>query len=49
MKVLLYRDCRTLNNIQLSNVTKDGVEISEPYKLQTQWEFKRYVHPNDTQ
>jgi len=47
-RVLLYRDCRTLNNIQLAKITKAGVEISQPYKLETYWEFKRFVNPDDS-
>lgn len=45
MKVLLYRDCRTLNSIQIANITSKGVEITEPYKLDTKWEYKRFVDP----
>lgn len=45
MNVLFYRDCRTINRYHLGKVTKEGVEISEPYSLQTQWEFKRFINP----
>lgn len=37
MRVLYYRDARTINNIQLAKITKDGVSISEPYQLESTW------------
>lgn len=49
MTVLFYRDCRTVNRYHLGKVTKEGVEISEPYSLKTQWEFKRFVNPQAVQ
>lgn len=33
MRVLYYRDCRTINRFQLSTVTAAGVNISEPYEV----------------
>ncbi|KAJ2829659.1 Proteasome subunit beta type-7 [Coemansia erecta] len=37
MRVLLYRDCRTFNRLRRAKVTAQGVEISEPYALETNW------------
>jgi len=37
MKVLYYRDCRASSRIQLAKVSADGVLISEPYELETDW------------
>lgn len=37
MKVLFYRDCRSCSRIQLAKVSDDGVLISEPYELETDW------------
>lgn len=38
MRVLFYRDARTINKMQLAVVTKNGVTISEPYALKTVWQ-----------
>jgi len=37
MKIMFYRDARTINNIQVARVKKDNVSISEPYSLPTYW------------
>jgi 20S proteasome subunit beta 7 len=37
MRVLYYRDCKTINRMQLAIANKDGVKISEPYSLDTKW------------
>ncbi|KAI9141807.1 nucleophile aminohydrolase [Paraphysoderma sedebokerense] len=39
MRVLFYRDARSLNKIQLTVVNSAGVKISEPYSLDTEWSF----------
>lgn len=44
MRVLYYRDARSLNRIQLATVSKvDGVRISSPYELQTDWSIAHTV------
>jgi 20S proteasome subunit beta 7 len=48
MRVLFYRDGRTINKFQTANITAEGVEISKPYSLDTQWKFKKFVHPTET-
>jgi len=37
LRVLFYRDARALNRIQIATVTAEGVTISEPYELSTDW------------
>ncbi|KAL4399165.1 Proteasome subunit beta type-7 [Malassezia pachydermatis] len=39
MRVLFYRDARSLNRFQVAKVTNDGVHISEPYSVSTEWGF----------
>jgi len=38
MKVMFYRDARAFDRIQLATITAQGVEISEPYELKTNWD-----------
>ena len=40
MAVMFYRDCRTINKIQVADCTATGVTISEPKMLETQWKYK---------
>ena len=49
MKILFYRECKTLNRIQRAKVTADGVEISEPYALPTEWSFGEGIRGFGTQ
>jgi len=37
MRVLFYRDARTINKVQLATITAEGPWISEPYELSTDW------------
>ena len=46
MRVLFYRDCRTINKYNIAKVTAEGVQISKPYSLKTKWDFKRFVKPD---
>ncbi|GAA5918834.1 hypothetical protein JCM1841_002762 [Sporobolomyces salmonicolor] len=39
MKVLFYRDARSLNKFQIATVTKGGVTIGEPQQAETHWGF----------
>ncbi|KAJ1678528.1 Proteasome subunit beta type-7 [Spiromyces aspiralis] len=43
LRVLYYRDTRSLNVYQIGKVTDGGVEISEPLHLDSDWEFGRNV------
>ena len=48
IRVCYYRDARAINKYQIATVTaKDGVNISAPFTLDTQWNFKRFVDPAD--
>lgn len=48
MRVLFYRDGRTINRFQLARCDSNGVYISDPYSLSTEWEFARFVNPQLT-
>jgi len=37
MKVLFFRDARSLNRIQVATITEQGANISAPYELATDW------------
>ncbi|GAA6006434.1 hypothetical protein JCM10207_004934 [Rhodosporidiobolus poonsookiae] len=39
MKVLFYRDARSINKFQIATVTAAGVEIGEPQEAPTEWGF----------
>ena len=45
MRVLWYRDTRALNKIQLAKMTAAGTVISEPYSVDTKWNFRSFVQP----
>lgn len=50
MKVLFYRDARSLDSYSLAVVTKDGVELSETEKLEKQsWAFADRIKGYGTQ
>jgi 20S proteasome subunit beta 7 len=42
MKVLWYRDARSLNRIQIARVDKNGTHISEPQEVETRWVYKGF-------
>ncbi|KAI0340995.1 proteasome endopeptidase complex beta subunit [Trametopsis cervina] len=39
MRVLFYRDARSLNKYQIGTVTEKGVTISDPIIIETSWSF----------
>jgi 20S proteasome subunit beta 7 len=45
LRVLFYRDCRALNRIQIAKATKEGVLVSEPYTLETDWSLAVFKEP----
>jgi 20S proteasome subunit beta 7 len=47
MRVLFYRDARSLNRIQRAIVTSKGIEISEPYELDTDWKIGEIKYHSD--
>ncbi|EFC45767.1 proteasome subunit beta [Naegleria gruberi] len=42
MKVLYYRDARSINKIQIATANETGLNVTEPYSLQTEWAFKGF-------
>lgn len=42
LKVLFYRDARSLNKIQIATIEESSIEISEPYSLETEWTYKGF-------
>ena len=45
LKVLFYRDARTINKVQLATVTAAGPTVSEPYEVDTDWQVGNIVYP----
>lgn len=43
MKVLYYRDARSLNRYQIATITQAGMEISEPKSAETSWSIASMV------
>jgi len=43
MKVLFYRDARSLNKFQIGKISKAGVEISDAITIQTEWSFAENI------
>ncbi len=39
LRVLFYRDARSLNKFQVATITASGVSISEAQSLATEWSF----------
>ncbi|KAL3134988.1 hypothetical protein ABBQ32_007942 [Trebouxia sp. C0010 RCD-2024] len=46
LKVCYYRDKNSINKFQVAKVTADGVDICEPFALETNWDFKAFVNPS---
>lgn len=47
LKVCYYRDKNSINKFQLATVTKEGVSISDPFALQTEWSYQLFHHPSE--
>ena len=43
MRILIYKDARNGEKIQICKITKKGVEIEEPYTISTTWTHKQFV------
>lgn len=43
MRVLFYRDARSLNKVQIADVSDEGVSVTDPYELTTDWQFGENV------
>jgi len=37
LTVLYYRDARAMNEVQIATVTKEGITIGDPFKVETDW------------
>lgn len=46
LRVCYYRDKNSINKFTLAKVTKDGVSISEPFALETRWDYKLFKDPS---
>lgn len=46
MAVLFYRDCRTTDKIQIAKIDKNGASISDPFRVQTNWDVASFAHKN---
>lgn len=42
LRVLFYRECRTINKFQMADASNDGVTISEPFEVPTEWELEGF-------
>jgi len=42
LRVMYYRDCRASNRIQIAKATAEGVLISDPYELSSEWETANF-------
>jgi len=40
MRVLFYRDCKTINKISIGVIDANGVQIAEPISVQTDWNLE---------
>ncbi|KAK1442380.1 proteasome subunit beta 4 like protein [Babesia gibsoni] len=45
LKLLFLRDCSAGDKIQICYVTEDGTEFEEPFKLDAEWGFEKFVEP----
>ena len=46
LRVCYYRDKNSINKFQMAKVTEEGVTISEPFALETKWDYKRFADPS---
>ncbi|KAK9804889.1 hypothetical protein WJX72_010345 [[Myrmecia] bisecta] len=45
LRVCYYRDKNSINKFQMAKATAEGVTISEPFSLETNWEYKHFRDP----
>lgn len=43
LRVLFYRDARSMNKFQRAKITESGIEVTEPYSLETEWGFAEKI------
>lgn len=46
LRVCYYRDKQSINKFVLAKVTKEGVSISEPFAVETKWDYAHYQNPS---
>ena len=46
VQVCYYRDKQTTNKFQIAKVTKDGASVSEPFAIQTKWDYRVTLFPH---
>lgn len=46
LTVCYYRDKNSINKFQIAKVTQAGVMISEPFKLDTSWDYSAFTNPS---
>ncbi|XP_062513818.1 proteasome subunit beta type-4-like [Corticium candelabrum] len=47
LRVLFYRDARSLNKFEIATITQDGVTIDHPRSVETSWEIGKMVKGYD--
>jgi 20S proteasome subunit beta 7 len=47
MRVLFYRDCKASSKIQIATITAEGVTISKPFELTTDWSVGNIEYENN--
>lgn len=40
LQVCYYRDKNSINKFQIAKVTADGVDVCEPFAVETNWDLK---------
>ena len=45
LRVCYYRDKNSINKFILGKVTAEGTTVSEPFTLDTNWNYKHFVDP----
>jgi len=43
LRVLYYRDARSINKFQIASITAEGVEVSPPRAVDTEWNFAEKI------
>ena len=43
LKVLFYRDARSLNKYEIATITEQGVDVKSDLRLDTNWDVVHYV------
>eukprot|EP00958_Prasinococcus_capsulatus_P015904 scaffold1741_cov409-Prasinococcus_capsulatus_cf.AAC.3 len=46
LMVLFYRDKNSINKFQIGKVTAEGVSISEPFAVKTEWNLEAFQNPS---